>query len=232
MKFKIELNNEKVKIVANERSFVFETTNDGVTVGPDFTESNRHATILPGGKEPGEWGDYGIHITEPTDDGENKSISDSAYWHDELQTEAYMLTRMLGTPHNATEFEDDTLALLNFEKVFDWARHWGIISTEGEAEVIHLSEIFAGLIDASEKERRSFINDTTFEVDIEEAYVHGAQFAFNRTNGKLLLLHADGTVNELTVNSLLKGNRKRLKKHEPFREWVDFLDCLFEVEDE
>ena len=45
MKFKIELHDEKVKIVANEHSFVFETTSDGVTVGPDFIESNRIVTL-------------------------------------------------------------------------------------------------------------------------------------------------------------------------------------------
>ncbi|UPV72973.1 hypothetical protein M0R89_10475 [Halorussus limi] len=232
MKFKIELTDEKVKIIANERSFVFETTSDGVTVGPDFTESNRHATILPGGKKNGKWGDYGIHVTEPNDEGENESITDSTYWRDDLETEAYLFTRTLGTARNAMEFDGDSIALVNFEKVFDWARHWGIIATEGDAEVIRLSEVLAGLIDASEKERKSFVQDTTFEVDIKEAYAHGAQFAFNRSNGKLMLLHADGIVNELTIDTLLKGNRERMRKHEPFREWIDFLNCLFEEDEE
>lgn len=230
-KFKIKLSEKKVKIVVGERTFTFATTTDGVTVGPDFTGTNRHATILPGGKTPGKWGDWGIHISEPTDSGENSSISDSVYWNTEIETEAYLLTRRLGTQRPMTELTDETIALLNFNRVFTWARHWGLVSEEGDAEVIQLSKIVNGLIDASEKERRLFADDVTFEVDIDEAYEHGALFGFNRTTGKLMLLHADGRVNEMAVESLLKGNRERLKKHEPFREWVEFLDYLFEGED-
>lgn len=226
--FKLEIREDKITVKAEDKSLSLSKITDGVMMSPDFTESNRHLTFLPGGKKHGEWGDWGAHVTEPDVQGNNQSIADAVFWNDDLFSQAYLMSRDIGTQKRGVEYQGDNLAILNFEKMVEWADHWGLVSHDGDSDVIYLSELLSGCIDASQSEKEAFVDAVTFDVSVEELFKYGAFFAFNRTTGKVLIPHTDGYVNEFSIRSLFSEPRGKLESHPVFEECLELFDLLFE----
>ena len=226
--FKLEIREDKITVKTEGKSLSLSKTTDGVMMSPDFTEANRHLTFLPGGKNHGEWGDWGAHVTEPNGQGNNQSIADAVFWNDDLFSQAYMMSRDIGTQKRGVEYQGDDLAILNFEKMIEWADHWDLVLNPGDSDVIYLSELLAGCIDASHSEEEAFVDAVTFDLSVEELFEYGAFFAFNRTTGKVLIPHTDGYVNEFNIKSLFTEPRRKLESHSVFEECLELFDLLFE----
>lgn len=191
---------------------------------PDWTESNRHLTVLPDGLNKGRDGDWGIHLTEPHGGGETV-IDDAVYWRDELYDESHQLTRSMGATKHASELEDCELYVLDFDELIEVMREHDVITDEGDRDVIHLSKVRSTFPAETVKDK---FEHALHEVTIQEAYELGACFVYNKDVRKLAWLYPDGYATETRIRDLFLGARGRMRKQPGIRKGLDLFEQIFE----